>query len=204
MSADFSQIEFRVAAALADEPTMKANIRAGIDLHDVTAGRLFGDDFTDAQRGVAKGAGFGRLYGVGAATVAANTGVDLADAQGALSAFDTEYPGIARFADRVGRQREIVTPLGRRLPLDHDRSYIGINYYIQSAARDVFVQALFRLAAAGFMDHLWLPVHDEIIVSVPEQDTQQVARVMEAVMASEFMGVPITATATILGECWHK
>ena len=48
VSADFSQIEFRVAAALADEPTMKANIRAGTDLHNVTAARLFGAGFTDA------------------------------------------------------------------------------------------------------------------------------------------------------------
>ena len=54
------------------------------------------------------------------------------------------------------------------------------------------------------MNHLWLPVHDEIIVSVPTADTQEVARVMEALMASEFLGVPITATATILGERWHK
>ena len=63
---------------------------------------------------------------------------------------------------------------------------------------------MFRLAAAGLKDHLWLPVHDEIIVSVPGQDTREVARVMEAVMASEFIGVPITANATILGERWHK
>ena len=122
VTADFAQIEFRVAAALADEPTMKANICAGIDLHDVTARRLFGDGFTDAQRGIAKGAGFGRLYGAGAATVALNAGVEIAVAARALSAFDTEYPGIARFADQVGRLREIITPLGRRLPLDRDRS----------------------------------------------------------------------------------
>ena len=140
----------------------------------------------------------------GAATVAANAGVDLAVAARALSAFDTEYPGIARFADHVSRLREIVTPLGRRLPLNRDRSYIGINYYIQSAARDIFVQAMFRLVAAGLMDHLWLPVHDEIIVSVRDADTWEVARVMEAIMASEFMGVPITANATILGERWHE
>ena len=118
------------------------------------ARRLFGDDFTDAQRGVAKGAGFGRLYGAGAATVAIKAGVELAVAERALRAFDAEYPGIARFADHVGRLREIVTPLGRRLPLDRDRSYIGINYYIQSTVRDIFAQALFRLVAAGLMDHL--------------------------------------------------
>ena len=177
---------------------MKANIRAGAHLHNITARRLFGDDFTDTQRGIAKGAGFGRLYGAGAATVATNAGVEIAVAQGALSAFDTEYPGIARFAARIGCLPEIITPLGRRLPLDRDRSYIGINYYIQSTARDIFAQALFRLAAAGLMDHLWLPVHDEIIVSVPAADTWEVAGVMEAVMVSEFMGVPITAT--ILGE----
>ena len=134
--------------------------------------------------------------------MATNAGVGLAVAQGALSASDTEYPGIPRFAARVSRQREIVTPLGRRLPVDSDRSYIGVNYYIQSTALDIFVQAMFRLAAAGLMDHLWLPVHDEIIVSVPDADTREVAWVMGAVMASDFMGVPITANATILGERW--
>ena len=113
-------------------------------------------------------------------------------------------PGIAAFAARVSRLPEIITPLGVRLPLDRDRSYIGINYYIQSTARDIFAQALFRLAADGRMDHLWLPVHDGIIVSVPAADTWEVARAMEAVMASEFLGVPITVNATILGERWHK
>ena len=116
MSADFAQIEFRVASALADEPTMAANIRAGIDLHDVTATRLFGEDFTDTQRGIAKGAGFGRLYGAGAATVATNAGVDLGVAKRALCAFETEYPGIAGFAARVSCLPEIITPLGRRPP----------------------------------------------------------------------------------------
>ena len=120
---------------------MKANIRAGIDLHAVTATRLFDEDFTDTQRGIAKGAGFGRFYGAGAATVAANAGVELAVAQRALRAFDAEYPGIRRFAHRVRGLREIITPSGRRLPLDRDRSYIGVNYYIQSTARDIFVQA---------------------------------------------------------------
>ena len=64
-------------------------------------------------------------------------------AERALSAFDTRYPGVARFADHVSRLREIVTPLGHRGPLDRDRPHIGINYYIQSTARDIFVQALF-------------------------------------------------------------
>ena len=54
------------------------------------------------------------------------------------------------------------------------------------------------------MDHFWLPVHDEIIVSVPAADTWKVARGIEAVMASDFLGVPITANATILGDRWHK
>ena len=54
-------------------------------------------------------------------------------------------------------------------------------------------------------DHLGLPIHDEIIVYVPGQDTREVARVMATIMASDFMGVPIAATnATILGERWHK
>ena len=73
-----------------------------------------------------------------------------------------------------------------------------------ATAGDVSAQARFRLAAAGLKDHLGLPIHDEIIVSVPGQDTREVARVMGTIMASDFMGVPITANTTILGERWHK
>lgn len=204
VAADYRQIEFRVAAALADEPTMKKAIVDGVDLHDVTARRLFGDDFTDEQRTIAKRAGFGRLYGAGSKAVAQQCGVTVNQAKQAIAAFDNEYPGIAAYAEASAKKDVIVTRLGRRLPLDSERSYIGVNYAIQSEARDVFAQGMLRLAEAGFREHLFLPVHDEVIVSVPQEDADAAARAMETIMLDELDGVPITANAKILGHRWCK
>ena len=110
MSADFAQIEFRVAAALTDEPTMEVNIRAGIDPARRHRRRPVRRRLHPRPRGTTEGAGFARLYGAGPATVATNAGVELAVAQRGfgpptpstpasperLRASDTEYPGIPR------------------------------------------------------------------------------------------------------------
>lgn len=204
VAADYSQVEFRVAAALADEPAMKKAIADGVDLHAVTATRLYGKDFTDEQRNVAKRAGFGRLYGAGAGAVAQQCGVSRDIAEAATEAFDATYPRLARYVRDVSGREEVVTSIGRRLPLDGQRGHIGINYAVQSEARDVFASALLRLDDAGLGDHLWLPVHDEVIVSVPENSAEEAARLMETVMFTDFRGVPVTAQAKVLGRRWRK
>lgn len=204
VSADFSTVEFRVAAALSGDTAMRQAIADGVDLHSVTARRLFGDGFTDEQRNIAKRAGFGRLYGAGAPAVAQQCGVPLRVAEKALAEFDAAFPKVAAFAAEASGMDEVTTPLGRTLPLDKKRSHIGVNYAVQSTARDVFAMAMLRLADAGFRDYLWLPIHDEVIVSVPEGDADEAAKAMADIMADELDGVPIAAEAKVLGRRWRK
>ena len=205
VGADFDQVEFKDAASQSGEPNMIKLIRAGVDLHNVTAQRLYGPDFGKPQRTVAKRAGFGRLYGAGRKAVAIQTGVSERTAQRALDAFDANFPGIKAWAKRLGQQTEVVTPLGRRLPIDPQRSYAAVNYAVQSDSRDLFMLAGIRLADAGLGPHLWLPVHDEWIVEVPEQDGEEVANLMTELMTFELPnGVPVTATGEVLGPRWRK
>ena len=75
ISCDFSQVEIRVAAALADDPTLKQVILSGADIHDATAALMYGEGFTDEQRTISKRATFGTIYGGGARALASQTGV---------------------------------------------------------------------------------------------------------------------------------
>lgn len=207
VACDFQAIEMRVLAALADVRRMKEAIRDGEDLHGFTARAVFGDNYTDEERGVCKGVGFGKVYGGGASTIARQTGAPLDAVQRAMQLYDRIYPEITRASRRW--QREAletgmvhVSVTGRRLPLDRDRRYAVVNYAVQSAARDVLGQSLIHMEEAGLLPYLRLPVHDEVIVSAPEADAADVAREVERCMSWELYGVPIVAEARVGGRAW--
>lgn len=202
VGADFSQVEYRVAAALSGDEEMIEVIRAGRDLHNHTASQIFGEDFTDAQRDQAKTVGFAVQYGSGARRIAGQIGASEEEAQGIIRGFFAAYPGLKKFLDRCGRKSLIVSKSGRRTSIDPNRSYASANYFIQGAARDLFADALLRLRVAGWGDALWLVIHDEIILQVPEDQAEQACAALEAAMNTTFMGVPITATAKVLGSRW--
>lgn len=207
ISADYAQVELKVLAALADETTMKQAIFDGEDLHDVTARALFGEDFTKAQRKLAKNVGFGRVYGGGAAHLATVAGVPLADAKAAVSMYDRRFPGIKRLSrrliDRVnGGQREVETPSGRKLPVDRNRAYSALNYLVQSTSRDVLAQAIVDLDDAGLGGYMLLPIHDEVLAQAPVGDAEQVASEIAKVMTTEIMQVPLTVEAEVGRQSW--
>lgn len=207
VAADYAQVELRVLAALAKERRMIEAIESGQDLHDVTALALFGEGFTKGQRKLAKTVGFGKVYGGGAATLSRQAGVTLDTAKRAAAAYDRNFPGIKRLARSLQEraqygEREVVTPSGRRLPLDRDRLYSATNYLVQSSARDVLAQALLDLDEAGLTDHLLLPVHDEVIAQAPAADAADLARELAKVMTMSFHGVQLDAEASVYGPSW--
>lgn len=207
VAADYSQVELRVLAALAKETKMLQAIAEGVDLHDVTAAALFGEGFTKAQRKLAKNVGFGKVYGGGAKTLARTAGVSVDEAKIATAKYDREFPGVKRFARTLVERaewgkREVVTPSGRRLPLDRDRLYAATNYVVQSTARDVLCQALLDLDEAGLSEFLLLPVHDEVIASVPAEDAKEVSRAIGETMEMDFHGVHLAAEAEVYGPSW--
>jgi DNA polymerase-1 len=115
------------------------------------------------------------------------------------------YPEVIRFGKRIADAPVVVTGSGRRIPPDPQRPYANSNYAIQSTARDLLVASVYELVTAhGLHDRLWLFVHDEVIVQVPEDRAEAVRDLLTAVMTTTFRGVPIAAEAEILGTHWGR
>ncbi|MEW1551402.1 DNA polymerase [Streptomyces tsukubensis] len=208
ISVDYSAVEMRILAALAAEPVMIRAIAEGRDLHAFTAELIYGPEFTGFHRKLCKGVGFGKVYGGGALTLSRQTGAPLQDVRRAISAYDRTYRAINRYSSRLQRQARadgyaVWTPGGRRLPLDRDRVYASTNYVVQSTARDVLCQALIEMDAAGLVDdYLYLPIHDEVLGSAPEDIAEDVAREIGKVMSMSFLGVPLDTDPDVGGRSW--
>jgi DNA polymerase-1 len=207
ISADYDQIELRVLAGIADVKAMKQAINDGADLHGFTAALMYGDDYTKFHRKLAKGVGFGRVYGGGAATLSRQTGSTLEQATHAVKEYDRVYPEVKRYSRKLMSRaeygkREVVTLSGRHLPLDRDRLYAALNAEIQSTARDIMAQAIVDIFDAGLGETLRLVIHDEVLAEAPEADMAAVAHDIGRIMSGDFLGVPLTATGDIVGKNW--
>ncbi|MEV7402862.1 DNA polymerase [Streptomyces sp. NPDC091267] len=207
LSTDFTAVEMRVLAGLADVKRMKEAIRNGDDLHDFTARLVYGPEFTKRHRKICKGIGFGKVYGGGLDTIQRQTGAPTEEVRSALAAYDRVYPEIKRTSARWQREARAngmvaISATGRRLPLDRDRAYAVTNYRVQSTARDVLGQAMLNMEAAGLLDVLKLPIHDEVLASVPKTEAADYAREFERCMTMDLFGVRIDAEAEIGGRSW--
>jgi DNA polymerase-1 len=207
VSTDFAAVELRVLAALADVKQMKRAINAGEDLHSFTARMVFGENFTPKHRKISKGIAFGKVYGGGAATIQRQTGAPMEEVKRALAAYDRVYPEVRRMSNRWQREAYEtgmvhVSVTGRRLPLDRERTYAVVNYACQSAARDCLGQSLLNLEEAGLLDYMRLPIHDEVLCSVPEAEASDYAKTIEECMTFDLYGVPIDAEAEIGRRSW--
>ena len=207
VASDYSQVEMRVLAALCEDETLVSAIRAGEDLHSFTASRVYGPGFTKHERKISKAIGFGKVYGGGLTTIVRQTGAPAAQVKEAIAAYDATFPGIKRFGNTLQRRaqygkREVITPSGRRLPLDRDRLYAATNYVVQSTARDLLAQAIVDCFDRGLGDYLLLPVHDELIAQAPEAEAEDVAREIGAAMDSTFRGIPIVSDPEVYGPSW--
>lgn len=215
LSADYAQVEFRVGAAASSDPVLIRKIKAGEDLHAVTAAALFGVGFNKGQRQASKPIGFGRLYLGGAKGIrqqmvqSDTTGYvpPLKDIQRAIKAFDGEYKVYNRWARRLKDEVEangghMTTITGR--PLIVEPYYAAANYAIQSAARDVFAAGITQLHKRGLGDRLRLVVHDEVVLTVRPEEAEDVAREVEDAMGTVIRGVPIVTESEVKGVRWRK
>lgn len=206
-SVDFSAVEMRVLAALADVKRMREGFLAGEDIHWFTARTIVGPNATKKDRKIFKGAGFGKVYGGGIKTISAQTGAPESEIGRAVSAYDSLYPEIPRKARRWQREAfdndmVFISATGRRLPLDRDRTYAVVNYACQSAARDLLCQAMLNMDAAGLLPYLRLPIHDEVVLSAPEAEIHDVAAEVSRCMTMSLRGVPITSESEVGGKSW--
>lgn len=200
VSCDYQAQELRVLAALSRDENMQRAFREGADLHQITA------DASGVERSVGKTVNFAYVYGSGAGNIAQTCNISVPKAREVIKGFERSYPRVARFSKALEAQAKangyIVTPSGRVLHVDKDRSYAALNYIIQSTSRDITAAALIRLDKAGFTPYLRLPIHDEILASVPAEHAEYGAKKIASIMETEFMGVCIAADADVLGDSW--
>ncbi len=204
---DFAQVELRVVAALAREQVMIDTIKAGEDLHQLTVDLLAGMGIT-ITRDTGKMGNFLIVYGGGPNALHQQAGIPLDVAAQVVYGMREQYPAIAALTTYLGYQREAIrTVSNRRLPVTVNRktgdvrSYANINYAVQSAARELLVDAWRRLES----DHnrpgiVWWPIHDELVLHIPEDEVDAVLADAEDSMRMEFRGVPITADAVVLRD----
>lgn len=207
--ADYEQAELRVLASFAQEQAMIDAFARGEDLHDWVAclvNEVDIEGMTPQMRQVAKNVQFARGYGAGEAKLAITAGVDIEVIKSFLIKYNELFPGISEFMEATVEQvmtsefeedrkfGYVHTILGRRLPVEKAKAYTGANYIIQpSATADLLKLKLVELANAGLNDYILLPVHDEILFEVPDDDLEAVRAVVEEVMPeTKLFGCPIT------------
>jgi DNA polymerase-1 len=222
VSADYSQIELRVAAALADDKKMIETFKAGVDLHQQTAAELFDVPITDVtkdQRSAAKTINFGVLYGMSPHGLSVATGMDGKEATGFIERYFEVRPKLKAYIEATKKfaydQQYTATLFGRRRACPEIRSgnfvirssaeRVAVNVPIQGTAADIYKLAMIELAKRLDPDcKLLLQIHDELIVEAPKAKGVEVATLMEEVMSGVIdLGVPL-AVDTAIGVNWGE
>jgi len=223
---DYSQIELRILAHIADIPELKQAFAEGIDIHAMTASQMFNvplDEMTPDVRRQAKAINFGVIYGISGFGLARNLRIPRAEAQAFIDTYFERFPGIRTYMDdTVAFAKEnlrVETLFGRRIhtpeinakgPTAGFAKRAAINAPIQGTAADIIRRAMIRMPAAieGLPAKMLLQVHDELLFEVEDgavDDLIGVAReVMEgAAMPVVKIDVPLVVDAGS-GENWAE
>jgi DNA polymerase-1 len=223
ISADYSQIELRLLAHVADVPVLSESFRNNEDIHARTASEVFGVPMAQMDavtRRRAKAINFGIIYGISAFGLARQLSIGAGEAKAYIDAYFARYPGIRAYMEATREFARIhgyvLTPFGRRcwVPGIADRNPArrgyaerqAINAPLQGGAADVIKRAMVRLpaalAASGLPARLLLQVHDELLFEAPSQAAAGVAEVARRVMqAAATLTVPLVVE-TGIGLSW--
>ena len=231
LSLDYSQIELRLLAHVADVGTLKQAFHEGQDIHALTAGQLFGvapDELDPTMRRKAKAINFGIIYGISAFGLGRQLGIANEEAAAYMKAYFERYPGIPEYMDRTKRfcreRGYVETLFGRRchVPGIHDKNAVlrnfseraAINAPIQGTAADVLKRAMIRVPPALARHGLdakatmLLTVHDELVFEVDADAVDQTGEVVKHVMESATLpalqlSVPLTVDVR-RGHSWGE
>ncbi len=225
VDADYSQIELRVLAHVANDKVMIDSFKSGKDIHRATAARVFGmpeDMVTSQMRSSAKAVNFGIVYGMGAFSLSKDIGVTVKEASSYIDEYLKNFSGVRDYMEKVisdAKEKGYAEDIfGRRRYLPELSSSnkmsraagerIARNMPIQGAAADIIKIAMIkvydRLKDEKLEAKLILQVHDELIVECPESEAEKVKRILEEEMSGAVnMSVPMIADANI-GKDWYQ
>jgi DNA polymerase-1 len=218
LSVDYSQIELRIVAHMAQDQAMIEAFRAGQDIHATTAAAIYGVPLQSVdkdQRRRAKGINFGLIYGMSAFGLTRYTDLTLGEAEDFMQAYFTKFPGVKRYLDGIrtlaAQQGFVETLLGRRryfpglseqsnrnVRMREERE--AINAPIQGTAADIMKLAMLKvpleLKEAGLAARMILQVHDELVMECPLDEMKRTADVVQRTMEEVYsLDVPLSTEA---------
>ncbi|MCK6629040.1 MAG: DNA polymerase I [Anaerolineae bacterium] len=207
ISADYSQIELRILAHVAEDPGLLEAFANDEDVHAVTAATVLGiprEEVTKDQRRIAKTVNYGLAYGQSAFGLAQSAGISQAEARDFIAIYFEKYPGLKRYIDNTKQmalqQGYLTTLLGRRRDFSNLATATGaqrsalereaINMPIQGTAADIMKIAMIRLHRAlieqNLRSRMLLQVHDELVLEAPEDEIAQAVELTREVMGHAF------------------
>ncbi len=227
VSADYSQIELRLLAHVADIPQLKQAFAQGVDIHARTASEMFGvpiEGMPKEVRNNAKAINFGIIYGISAFGLARNLGIEREEASAYIKKYFERFPGIRDYMEETkafARANGYVkTIFGRRIWIagikskNHQERQFGerqaINAPLQGAAADIIRRAMVRLPDAirdaGLKSRMLLQVHDELVFEAPKAEAEQLCALAREVMEAApepavQLSIPLTVEAKA-GATW--
>lgn len=230
LAADYSQIELRILAHITQDPALVETFKEGRDIHATTAARLFGvpiNQVSKNQRRIAKTTVFGTIYGISSFGLAARTDLNRAEAQQLIDGLFDTYPGLKRLFDETlefGRTHGYVETLfGRRRYFGSGQSNALVakgpgrsaaereakNAPIQGTSADLIKLAMGRLfqelQRRGLQARMLLQVHDELLLEVPDDELDEVQRLVQATMEDVYpeLSVPLEVELS-KGRNWEE
>jgi DNA polymerase I len=203
ISADYSQIELRVLAHMADVAALRQAFADGLDIHAITASQVFGVPIQGMDPNIrrrAKAINFGIVYGISSVGLAAQLGIGRSEAGAYIKTYFERFPGIRDYMEAMKetarRHGYVKTLFGRKVhypeintknpSLRGNYERAAINAPIQGTAADIIRRAMIRMAAAlaeaGLSARMLMQVHDELVFEAPENEVEKTMEVAQAVM----------------------
>ena len=226
LSVDYSQIELRIVAHMANDEAMLAAFRAGEDIHATTAAAVYGIELeavTKDMRRHAKAINFGLIYGMSAFGLARSTELTLAEAEEFVKTYFKKFPGVKKYLDETrqlaAQQGYVETLLRRRRyfpalqgkvnpQMKNREEREAINAPIQGTAADIMKIAMLKipsaLIAAGLKSKMLLQVHDELVLECPKGELEKTAQIVQETMANAYpLSIPLSTEARA-GRSWGE
>jgi DNA polymerase-1 len=223
ISADYSQIELRVLADVADEPVLKEIFRRGEDVHTATASQVFSvsaDEIDPGMRSKSKMINYGIVYGLSDFGLADRLNIPREEAKAFIDAYLERFPRVAQFMretiERATREGHVRTLWGRWRQMPELRSgnaqvrsageRLAVNTVIQGTAADIIKLAMVRcqhaLAAEGLATRLVLTIHDELLFEGPPEEIAGATALIEREMIAVWPYQPALAVDVGVGHNW--
>ncbi|MCI1931165.1 MAG: DNA polymerase I [Clostridia bacterium] len=224
VDADYSQIELRVLAHMADDEALQQAFINGQDIHRLTASQVLGkkfEDITDYERRQAKAVNFGIIYGIGAFSLSQDLGITRKAAEQYIESYFKKYPNVKKYmtqtVEKAKKDGYVSTIFNRRRPMPElsasnfvQRSFgerVAMNMPIQGTAADIIKIAMVKvwreLKKRKMKSRLILQVHDELIIEAPENEKEEAAKILQTNMENAVkLKVPLVAEVKN-GYSWY-